>query len=155
MPATLPPNFAGGPAGTPLCAGNIIEEASNNMTVSAAAFMACRPTSALENSPAIPHYMTSPISALTPPGTALPPIPGVPPMPPASTPGGAGAASLTQNTCHGCLLPIVDNVYLSVADFTTWHVPCLRCSDCSVGLDSEKSCFIKIGKYLCKKCYQR
>ncbi|XP_075241917.1 uncharacterized protein LOC142336848 isoform X2 [Convolutriloba macropyga] len=61
----------------------------------------------------------------------------------------------SSSCCHGCLSPIVDNVYLSVADFTTWHVPCLRCSDCNVGLDSEKSCFIKIGKYLCKKCYQR
>ncbi len=66
-----------------------------------------------------------------------------------------GSGPLHPQSCHGCLLPIVDNVYLSVADYTTWHVPCLRCSDCSVGLDSEKSCFIKIGKYLCKKCYQR
>ena len=151
MPPALPPNFPAGPSAGQLC-GNIIEEAtaaSNNMTVSAAAFMACRPTSAaIENAlpPSIPPYMTSSISSLTPP-TSMPS--GGPTAPPSS--GGA----LTQNTCHGCLLPIVDNVYLSVADFTTWHVPCLRCSDCSVGLDSEKSCFIKIGKYLCKKCYQR
>lgn len=56
--------------------------------------------------------------------------------------------------CSGCGTRILDRFFLLVAD-QHWHVPCLRCVDCNVQLDTQLTCFARDGNIFCKSDYYR
>ena len=56
--------------------------------------------------------------------------------------------------CAGCGTRILDRYFLLVAD-KHWHVPCLRCVDCNIQLDSQLTCFARDGNIFCKSDYYR
>ncbi|XP_074624641.1 LIM/homeobox protein Lhx9-like isoform X3 [Acropora palmata] len=54
--------------------------------------------------------------------------------------------------CAGCGARIIDRYYLMAVD-REWHVECLKCSECSLRLDNELTCFTKDGEILCREDY--
>jgi len=60
--------------------------------------------------------------------------------------------SILDELCFGCGLFIEDPYYLMLADHH-WHLSCLKCFDCGVLLEQEKSCFTKNGRVLCRNDY--
>lgn len=64
--------------------------------------------------------------------------------------GGHGGAAL----CSGCGGRIADRYYLLAVD-RQWHSSCLRCSECSVTLATEQTCFSRGGHIFCKEDYYR
>lgn len=56
--------------------------------------------------------------------------------------------------CAGCGSRIFDRYYLMAVD-KQWHVNCLKCCECKIGLDSELTCFARDGNIYCKEDYYR
>ncbi|KAK3087518.1 hypothetical protein FSP39_006901 [Pinctada imbricata] len=56
--------------------------------------------------------------------------------------------------CSGCGDLITDRFLLHV-NGQSWHVGCLRCSVCQIGLEYQQSCFIKEDAVYCKLDYSR
>ncbi|CAF1657346.1 unnamed protein product, partial [Adineta ricciae] len=56
--------------------------------------------------------------------------------------------------CVSCNLSIDDPYYLMIAD-QTWHLSCLKCFICGLGLEEEQTCFVKQGQILCKDDYMK
>ncbi|UJR23929.1 hypothetical protein I4U23_026901 [Adineta vaga] len=54
--------------------------------------------------------------------------------------------------CFHCGLSIDDLYYLMIMD-QSWHLSCLKCSDCGQLLENEQTCFTKHGYILCKNDY--
>lgn len=54
-----------------------------------------------------------------------------------------------RDICYGCGDLITDRHLLKVND-RHWHMHCLRCSICQIGLDRDTSCYIKDGNVFCK-----
>lgn len=56
--------------------------------------------------------------------------------------------------CAGCGDLITERYYLNVAN-NAWHFNCLKCYECKSTLDSERSCYERMGNYYCREDYQR
>ncbi|GAB1597429.1 LIM/homeobox protein Lhx9-like [Argonauta hians] len=56
--------------------------------------------------------------------------------------------------CAGCGDLITERYYLNVAN-NAWHFNCLKCYECKSTLDTERSCYERMGNYYCKDDYQR
>ena len=56
--------------------------------------------------------------------------------------------------CAGCGARIVDRFYLMAVD-REWHAECLKCSECSLRLDNELTCFTRDGAILCREDYYK
>ena len=69
-------------------------------------------------------------------------------------------SNMTGNTpnsaidCAGCGSPILDRFYLSAVE-RQWHAHCLKCAQCKVDLQAERSCFARDGLIFCKADYYR
>lgn len=56
--------------------------------------------------------------------------------------------------CAGCGARIIERFYLMAVD-REWHVECLKCSECSLRLDNELTCFTRDGAILCREDYYK
>nr|AAV84105.1 apterous [Euprymna scolopes] len=56
--------------------------------------------------------------------------------------------------CAGCGDLITERYYLNVAN-NAWHFNCLKCYECKSTLDTERSCYERMGNYYCRDDYQR
>lgn len=56
--------------------------------------------------------------------------------------------------CYGCGDLIVDRYLLRVND-QSYHLSCLRCCVCQIGLERQSSCYIKGNNVYCKMDYTR
>ena len=56
--------------------------------------------------------------------------------------------------CAGCRLRITDEFFLNAAE-RKWHLNCLKCAECGVELEGQKSCFVKNGGIFCKDDFLR
>ena len=65
----------------------------------------------------------------------------------------SASSSLTP-LCAGCRLRILDKFYLCAVD-EKWHTACLKCAECGVELEDQKSCFERDGQIYCKDDYVR
>lgn len=54
--------------------------------------------------------------------------------------------------CHGCRTTIDDRYYLMAVD-RSWHLSCLKCFDCGMSLEQERTCFARYGQIFCKDDY--
>lgn len=54
--------------------------------------------------------------------------------------------------CHGCRTLIDDRYYLMAVD-RSWHLSCLKCFDCGISLEQERTCFARFGQIFCKDDY--
>ena len=54
--------------------------------------------------------------------------------------------------CHGCRTLIDDRYYLMAVD-RSWHLSCLKCFDCGMSLEQERTCFARFGQIFCKDDY--
>jgi len=64
-----------------------------------------------------------------------------------------GSRLLTR--CSGCEQRITDQYILHVSPDMNWHVTCLRCHECGLGLDESCTCFVRDGRTYCKGDYLR
>lgn len=70
---------------------------------------------------------------------------------------GAGAVAEDANKvplCAGCRLRITDEFFLNAVE-KKWHLNCLKCVECGVELEGQKSCFMKNGSIFCKEDFLR
>ncbi|CAF0975404.1 unnamed protein product [Adineta steineri] len=56
--------------------------------------------------------------------------------------------------CFHCGTIINDPFYLMVVNHS-WHLSCLKCSDCGILLEHEQTCFAKHGQIVCKNDYNK
>jgi len=54
--------------------------------------------------------------------------------------------------CYGCRTLIDDRYYLMAVD-RSWHLSCLKCFDCGMSLEQERTCFARFGQIFCKDDY--
>lgn len=54
--------------------------------------------------------------------------------------------------CYGCRSLIDDRYYLMAVD-RSWHLSCLKCFDCGMSLEQERTCFARHGQIFCKDDY--
>lgn len=54
--------------------------------------------------------------------------------------------------CYGCRSLIDDRYYLMAVD-RSWHLSCLKCFDCGMSLEQERTCFARYGQIFCKDDY--
>lgn len=54
--------------------------------------------------------------------------------------------------CYGCRMMIDDRYYLMAVD-RCWHLSCLKCFDCGMSLEQERTCFARFGQIFCKDDY--
>lgn len=54
--------------------------------------------------------------------------------------------------CYGCRSSIDDRYYLMAVD-RTWHLSCLKCFDCGMSLEQERTCFARHGQIFCRDDY--
>ncbi|CAF4954021.1 unnamed protein product, partial [Rotaria socialis] len=54
--------------------------------------------------------------------------------------------------CYGCRTLIDDRYYLMAVD-RSWHLSCLKCFDCGMSLEQERTCFARYGQIFCKDDY--
>ena len=54
--------------------------------------------------------------------------------------------------CYGCQALIDDRYYLMAVD-RCWHLSCLKCFDCGMSLEQERTCFARFGQIFCKDDY--
>jgi LIM homeobox protein 2/9 len=54
--------------------------------------------------------------------------------------------------CYGCRQLIDDRYYLMAVD-RSWHLSCLKCSECGMALEQERTCFARYGQIFCKDDY--
>jgi len=54
--------------------------------------------------------------------------------------------------CYGCRTLIDDRYYLMAVD-RSWHLSCLKCYDCGMSLEQERTCFARYGQIFCKDDY--
>ncbi|CAF1122952.1 unnamed protein product [Rotaria sp. Silwood1] len=54
--------------------------------------------------------------------------------------------------CYGCRQLIDDRYYLMAVD-RSWHLSCLKCFDCGMSLEQERTCFARYGQIFCKDDY--
>ena len=59
-----------------------------------------------------------------------------------------------NEVCSSCAEFINDQILLSV-NSQYWHSHCLRCSQCSIQLDTHPTCYVKAETLYCKSCYNR
>lgn len=59
---------------------------------------------------------------------------------------------ILDRICSSCDLSIDDPYYLMIVNHS-WHLSCLKCSDCGILLEKEKKCFTKNGQIFCKNDY--
>jgi len=91
-----------------------------------------------------------------------PPLPPQPPPPASQTAkecfeesvAGAEDASNKVPLCSGCRLRITDEFFLNAVE-RKWHLNCLKCVECGVELEGQKSCFMKNGSIFCKEDFLR
>jgi LIM homeobox protein 2/9 len=61
---------------------------------------------------------------------------------------------ILERICVGCGTFIDDLYYLMIVN-RSWHLSCLKCFDCGILLEQEKTCFTKNGQTFCKDDYRR
>ncbi|CAF1359266.1 unnamed protein product [Adineta steineri] len=57
-----------------------------------------------------------------------------------------------STVCYGCRALIDDRYYLMAVD-RSWHLSCLKCFDCGMPLEQERTCFARFGQIFCKDDY--
>ncbi|CAF1035271.1 unnamed protein product [Adineta ricciae] len=57
-----------------------------------------------------------------------------------------------STVCYGCHTLIDDRYYLMAVD-RCWHLSCLKCCDCGISLEQERTCFSRFGQIFCKDDY--
>jgi hypothetical protein len=57
-----------------------------------------------------------------------------------------------STVCYGCRQLIDDRYYLMAVD-RSWHLSCLKCFDCGMSLEQERTCFARFGQIFCKDDY--
>ncbi len=61
---------------------------------------------------------------------------------------------ILERICFGCGTFINEPYYLMIINHS-WHLSCLKCFDCGILLEQEKTCFTKNGQIFCKDDYLR